>query len=106
MTLIYYEAVRELTLWGLNKMASNLQMQFQINFVERKVWCWFLLKFLSNTPVDIKSALVEVVARHWTVTKQLHEPVMTHFTEACAIKLNVLIFVFKLLPCVKFLLSL
>ena len=40
------------------------------------------LKFLSNGPNDNKSALVQVMAWHWTGNKPLPEPVMTHFTEA------------------------
>ena len=40
------------------------------------------LKFVPGSPIDNKRALVQVMAWRWTGAKPLHEPMLTHFTDA------------------------
>ena len=39
------------------------------------------LKFVPDGPIDNKSALLQVMAWHWTGDKPLPEPVLTQFTD-------------------------
>ena len=38
------------------------------------------LTFVPNDPIDDKSSLIQVMAWHYSGTKPLSEPMMTHFT--------------------------
>ena len=40
------------------------------------------LKIIPNGPIDYKSALVQVMAWHWTGEKPLPESMLTQFTDA------------------------
>ena len=40
------------------------------------------LKFIPKGPIDYKSALVQVMAGHWTDEKPLPESMLTQFTDA------------------------
>ena len=42
----------------------------------------FLLKFVLKGPINNKSALVQVMARHLFGAKPLPEPMLTQFTDA------------------------
>ena len=41
------------------------------------------LKFVPKGPIDNKSALVQVMAWHWTGDKSLPEAMVVHFIGAC-----------------------
>ena len=40
------------------------------------------LKFVHSRPIDSKSSLVQVMARHWTCDKPLLEPLMIRIYDA------------------------
>ena len=48
------------------------------SFISIRIWLNFVLK----GPVDIKAALVQVMAWHQTGDKPLPEPMLTHLTDA------------------------
>ena len=43
---------------------------------------WISLKFVPNSPIDNKPALVQVMASHQTGDKPLPEPILIQFTNA------------------------
>ena len=45
------------------------------------------LKFVPRSPIDNKSALVQMMAWRWTDDKPLPEPMLTLFATACQIYL-------------------
>ena len=44
-------------------------------------WFEFFCKFVAKGPIDNESAIVQVMAWHWTVDKSLPEQMLTQFTD-------------------------
>ena len=60
----------------LDKMAAMSQTTFSNEFP------WISLKFVPESPIDSKSALVQLMVWRRTDDKPLPEPVLTQFTDA------------------------
>ena len=74
-----------LTHSGRDKMATMFADDiFKFIFLNKK--CCILIKIslelVPKVPIDNKSALIQVMAWHWTGDKPLPEPVLTWFTDA------------------------
>ena len=65
-------------------MALFRRRYFQMHFGERKVFILIKisLKFVPKCPIDIKPALVQIMAWRGISDKPLSEPMQTQFTDA------------------------
>ena len=73
-----------LTHLPLDKMAAILADDiFKCIFLNEndKILIEISLKFVPRSSIDNKTALVQVMAWHWTVDKPLSEPMVAQFTD-------------------------
>ena len=72
----------QLTHLPLDKMAASLADDTFIFNENDRILIQISLKFIPRGPVDIKPALVQVMAWRQTGDKPLPEPMLTQYTDA------------------------